>query len=57
MLSCDCNRGPLKFIIIGPFVNKFAGITLLFSKTSMLKKLQVKKMKVESSERKHFNIA
>ena len=57
MLGCDRNLGPLKFIITGPFVNKFEAITMLLSKISMLRRLQVKEMKVESSERKHFSIA
>ena len=57
MLSCDRNLGPLNFIITGPFVNKFEDITVLLSKISMLRRLQVKEMKMESSERKHFNIA
>ena len=59
MLSCDLNLGPLKFkfIITGPFANKFEDISLFFSKIYMLRRLQIKEMKVESSERKQFNIA
>ena len=43
MLSCDRNLGPLNFIITGPFVNKFEDITVLLSKISMLRRLQVKR--------------
>ena len=57
MLSCDHNLSPLKFITTRPFVNKFEDITILFSKISMLRRIQVKEMKMESSERKHFKIA
>ena len=57
MLSCDRNLGPLKFMITRPFVNKFEDISLLFSKIYMLRRLEIKEMKVELSKRKQFNIA
>ena len=57
MLGCDRNPGPLNFIITGPSVDKFEKITLLISKISMFKRIQVTEMKIKTLERKHFNIA
>ena len=55
ILGCDRNPGPLK--ITGPSVDKFEKITLLVSKISMFKRIQVTEMKIKSLERKYFSIA
>ena len=55
ILGCDRNPDPLK--ITGPSVDKFEKITLLISKISMFKRIQVTEMKIKSLERKYFSIA
>ena len=46
MLGCDRYPGPLNSIITGPSVDKFEKITLLISKISMFKRMQVTEMKI-----------